>query len=620
MKILLAAVNAKYIHSNLAVYSLRAYAGKYAQQTEIAEYTINQLQEEIIKDIYKKQPDVLAFSCYIWNIEMIHRMICELKKILPDTDIWLGGPEVSYDAKEVLKNHPQIKGVMIGEGEQTFCELAACYENFDENCEKELLKVRQICFRSQTGEIVATPYRELMNMDELPFVYQDMRVFEHKIIYYESSRGCPFGCSYCLSSVSRSVRFRSLPLVFAELQIFLDAKVPQVKFVDRTFNCNHERTLALLHFLRTHDNGVTNFHFEVAADLLNEAELAEIAAMREGLVQLEIGVQSTNLQTIEAIDRTMNLEKLKKVVASVHSAGNVHQHLDLIAGLPYENLERFEQSFNDVYNMQPDQLQLGFLKVLKGSKMYQNAKEYGIVYTDTAPYEVLYTKWISYADVLTLKAVEEMVELYYNSNQFTHLIPVLQSRFENPFAMYDKLADFYHEKGYFVHTPARAYRYQVLLEFAQQEDPDGMELYRELAVYDLYLRENAKSRPAFALDEKPYHDQIVEFYQEEEKNRTYLPGYEEYHAKQLQRMTHLEVFSWPVQKKAWELISMLKRGEVPETKTAILFDYQNRDRLTDNARTAVVELPTAADAKPTAGQATAADAEAVAATGKGAAD
>ena len=296
MKILLTAVNSKYIHSNLAVYSLKAYHDAHSDRkdtVELAEYTINQLQEEIIKDIYKKQPDVLAFSCYIWNIEMIHRMICELKKILPDTDIWLGGPEVSYDAKEVLKNHPQIKGVIICEGEQTFCELAACYENFDENCEKELLKVRQICFRSQTGEIVATPYRELMNMDELPFVYQDMRVFEHKIIYYESSRGCPFGCSYCLSSVSRSVRFRSLPLVFAELQIFLDAKVPQVKFVDRTFNCNHERTLALLHFLRTHDNGVTNFHFEVAADLLNEAELAEIAAMREGLVQLEIGVRQS---------------------------------------------------------------------------------------------------------------------------------------------------------------------------------------------------------------------------------------------------------------------------------------------------------------------------------------
>ena len=304
----------------------------------------------------------------------------------------------------------------------------------------------------------------------------------------------------------------------------------------------------------------------------------------------------------------------------IHSEYNIHVHLDLIAGLPYEDMGSFIRSFNDVYSMRPQQLQLGFLKVLKGSYLEEMAQTYGIVYQSCPPYEVLYTKWLSYGDIIRLKRVEEMVELYYNSNQFTHLIPVLQSRFENPFAMYDKLADFYHEKGYFVHTPARAYRYQVLLEFAQQEDPDGMELYRELAVYDLYLRENAKSRPVFALDEKPYHDQIVEFYQEEEKNRAYLPGYEEYHARQLQRMTHLEVFSWPVQKKAWELISMLKRGKVPETKTAILFDYQNRDRLTDNARTAVVELPTAADAKPTAGQATAADAEAVATTGKGAAD
>ena len=342
--------------------------------------------------------------------------------------------------------------------------------------------------------------------------------------------------------------------------------------------------------------------------------------MRPGLVQLEIGVQSTNLQTLEAVRRHTNLDKLRHAVVRIHSEYNIHVHLDLIAGLPYEDMGSFIRSFNDVYSMRPQQLQLGFLKVLKGSYLEEMAQTYGIVYQNCPPYEVLYTKWLSYGDIIRLKRVEEMVELYYNSNQFTHLIPVLQSHFENPFAMYDKLADFYHEKGYFIHTPARAYRYQVLLEFAQQEDPDGMELYRELAVYDLYLRENAKSRPAFALDEKPYHDQIIEFYQEEEKNRAYLPGYEEYHARQLQRMTHLEVFSWPVQKKAWELISMLKRGEVPETKTAILFDYQNRDRLTDNAGTAVVELPTAADAKPTAGQATAADAEAVAATGKGAAD
>ena len=409
-------------------------------------------------------------------------------------------------------------------------------------------------------------------------------------------------------------------LVKKELQFFLDQKVPQVKFIDRTFNCNHQHAMEIWKYIQEHDNGITNFHFEISADLLNGEELALLAKMRPGLVQLEIGVQSTNLQTLEAVRRHTNLDKLRHAVVRIHSEYNIHVHLDLIAGLPYEDMGSFIRSFNDVYSMRPQQLQLGFLKVLKGSYLEEMAQTYGIVYQSCPPYEVLYTKWLSYGDIIRLKRVEEMVELYYNSNQFTHLIPVLQSRFENPFAMYDKLADFYHEKGYFVHTPARAHRYQVLLEFAQQEDPDGMELYRELAVYDLYLRENAKSRPAFALDEKPYHDQIVEFYQEEEKNRTYLPGYEEYHAKQLQRMTHLEVFSWPVQKKAWELISMLKRGEVPETKTAILFDYQNRDRLTDNARTAVVELPTAVDAKPTAGQGTAADAEAVATTGKGAAD
>ena len=405
-----------------------------------------------------------------------------------------------------------------------------------------------------------------------------------------------------------------------ELQFFLDQKVPQVKFIDRTFNCNHQHAMEIWKYIQEHDKGITNFHFEISADLLNGEELALLAKMRPGLVQLEIGVQSTNLQTLEAVRRHTNLDKLRHAVVRIHSEYNIHVHLDLIAGLPYEDMGSFIRSFNDVYSMRPQQLQLGFLKVLKGSYLEEMAQTYGIVYQNCPPYEVLYTKWLSYGDIIRLKRVEEMVELYYNSNQFTHLIPVLQSRFENPFAMYDKLADFYHEKGYFVHTPARAYRYQVLLEFAQQEDPDGMELYRELAVYDLYLRENAKSRPAFALDEKPYHDQIVEFYQEEEKNRTYLPGYEEYHAKQLQRMTHLEVFSWPVQKKAWELISMLKRGEVPKTKTAILFDYQNRDRLTDNARRAVVELPTAANEKSTAGQGTAADAEAVAATGKGAVD
>lgn len=549
MKILLTAVNSKYIHSNLAVYSLKAYHDAHSDRkdtVELAEYTINQLQEEIIKDIYKKQPDVLAFSCYIWNIEMIHRMICELKKILPDTDIWLGGPEVSYDAKEVLKNHPQIKGVMIGEGEQTFCELAACYENFDENCEKELLKVRQICFRSQTGEIVATPYRELMNMDELPFVYQDMRVFEHKIIYYESSRGCPFGCSYCLSSVSRSVRFRSLPLVFAELQIFLDAKVPQVKFVDRTFNCNHERTLALLHFLRTHDNGVTNFHFEVAADLLNDEEIRLIRQMRPGLIQLEIGVQSTNTDTIREIRRTMRLEEVREHVARIKEKGNIHQHLDLIAGLPYENLESFQKSFDDVYGMQPDQLQLGFLKVLKGSGMKEDADGYEIRYHEHAPYEVLTTRWLNYGEVLTLKGVEEMVEVYYNSRQFDRTIAHIMEQYDSPYRFFLELAEYYDRKGLSGIGHSRIARYEILRAFLEEKKLSGPD-NDQCMVLDLYARENLKSRPAFAPDLSPYKEEL--------KNLTRDYG----------RQVHVEV---------------LEKASGPEY---VMFDYRKRDPLTGEA-------------------------------------
>ena len=621
MKFLLAALNAKYIHSNPALYSLRAYAEKYhpeaAAQVELAEYTINQTVEEILADLYERKPEAVAFSCYIWNIVYVKELIHDLKKVLPQVRIWMGGPEASYDAVHLMDELPEVELIMQGEGEETFTRLVEACECGTEVCFSEL---PGIVLRRSDGTIEVHRPAPLMNLDDIPFSYGDLSGLEHRIIYYESSRGCPFSCSYCLSSIDKKVRFRSLSLVTRELQFFLDQKVPQVKFIDRTFNCNHQHAMEIWKYIQENDNGITNFHFEISADLLNGEELALLAKMRPGLVQLEIGVQSTNLQTLEAVRRHTNLDKLRHAVVRIHSEYNIHVHLDLIAGLPYEDMGSFIRSFNDVYSMRPQQLQLGFLKVLKGSYLEEMAQTYGIVYQNCPPYEVLYTKWLSYGDIIRLKRVEEMVELYYNSNQFTHLIPVLQSRFENPFAMYDKLADFYHEKGYFVHTPARAYRYQVLLEFAQQEDPDGMELYRELAVYDLYLRENAKSRPAFALDEKPYHDQIVEFYQEEEKNRAYLPGYEEYHARQLQRLTHLEVFSWPVQKKAWELISMLKRGEVPETKTAILFDYQNRDRLTDNARTAVVELPTAADAKPTAGQATAADAEAVAATGKGAAD
>ena len=415
MKILLAAINAKYIHSNLAVYSLRAYAKRYAERhaieniwIELAEYTINQQPEDVLKALYLSAPDMLCFSCYIWNITYVEGLVKELPKLLPGTDIWLGGPEVSYDGEEVLKRLPQVKGVMKGEGEETFARLCGiCAKGRWE----ELKQTEGITFRSPAGEIRVNPWRAAMDLDEVPFAYADMKDFENRIVYYETSRGCPFSCSYCLSSIDKRVRFRSLSLVRRELQFFIEHKVPQVKFVDRTFNCRHEHAMEIWRYIAEHDNGVTNFHFEVAADLLNEEELSLIETMRPGLIQLEAGVQSTNPATIKEIRRTMDFEKVRAHTLRIHKCGNVHQHLDLIAGLPFEDIESFARSFDETYALRPDQLQLGFLKVLKGSYMEENKRNYGLVCKETPPYEILYTRWLSYREVLELKGVEEMTEM-----------------------------------------------------------------------------------------------------------------------------------------------------------------------------------------------------------------
>ena len=612
MKFLLVALNAKYIHSNPALYSLRAYAGEQLQEhVEIAEYTINQSLTDILADIYKRKPEVIGLSCYIWNIEMMLDLVKELSKLLPAVPIWLGGPEVTYDAPKLLKKYPQITGVMIGEGEETFRELLGYYVNRHAiaGCNSE-----EAAF-SAPGEADAdlqhipglclpggyTTPRELTNISTLPLLYEDLGAFENKIIYYESSRGCPFRCSYCLSSIDKKVRLRDLETVKKELQFFLDHKVKQLKFVDRTFNCNHGHAQPIWRYILENDNGVTNFHFEIAADLLNEEELDLLGQMRPGLVQLEIGVQSTNPKTLEAIHRVMDVEKLEQVVARINAGQNVHQHLDLIAGLPFEDYESFGKSFDRVYAMKPEQLQLGFLKVLKGSEMCERAQEYGIVYTDKAPYEVLFTKWLSFEDVLRLKRIEEMVELYYNSNQFVHTLQFLVQAFESPFQMYEALADFFEKKGYFVKSPARSYRYQVLLEFACECDGKYEEVYKELLVYDMYLRENLKSRPEFARDLAEYKERMWDFYKTEAEERTYLPDYKEYDFKQISRMTHLEPFYYPV----WEMKERKKSGEgrntqrissageelttVQQTPFFILFDYQERNPLTGDARAVQVK-------------------------------
>ena len=576
MKFLLTAVNAKYIHSNPAVYSLRAYAGKGLEEhIEIAEYTINQRMEQILAGIYERKPDVIAFSCYIWNWNIIQELLGELPKILPGVPIWLGGPEVSFYGEKILEEYPSLAGIMIGEGEQTFKELLEHYVNKS----GKLTDIKGLLLaEGKTGE------RELTDISTLPFLNEDMEQFKIRIINYESTRGCPYRCSYCLSSIDKKVRLRNIETVKRELQFFLDRKVAQVKFIDRTFNCNHAHALEIWNYIYEHDNGVTNFHFEVEGDILKEEELALLNKMRPGLVQLEIGVQSTNPITLKEINRFTNFEHLKTVVERISQGKNIHQHLDLIAGLPYEDYDSFVSSFNDVYALRPNQLQLGFLKVLKGSLMYEKAEEYGIFYTEKPPYEVLYSKWLSYEEVLRLKRIEEMVEIYYNSNQFTHTLSVLEKAFLHPFALYERLADYYEEKGYFTNSPARAYRYEVLLGFACSVDGDHEEVYKELLTFDMYLRENLKSRPSFAGEAEPEKERIRNFYKQEEEAPYYLTGYEGYNAKQTSKMTHMEPFWYPVWSEAGDEI--LTR--MSETKL-LLFDYKKRNPLNAEAAFYVIK-------------------------------
>lgn len=546
MNILLAAINAKYIHSNLGIYTLKAYGESRMPglSVEIGEYTINHRMDTILQDIYERKPDFLGFSCYIWNIEYVMGLVKDISHLLPGTRIWLGGPEVSFRAREILEQEPGVEGVMIGEGEETFGEvLSACSGTLPWE------EVKGIAFRRE-GEIFFTGERGVISMDQIPFPYQNLEGFENRIIYYETSRGCPFSCSYCLSSIDKSVRFRSLELVYKELEFFLERKVPQVKFIDRTFNCKKSHSMAIWKYILEHDNGVTNFHFEITADLLDEEELELLSRMRPGLVQLEIGVQTTNPRTIEEIRRKMDLSRLSQVVKQINQGNNVHQHLDLIAGLPYENYDSFHQSFDDVYHMEPEQLQLGFLKVLQGSYMAQMADSYGLIYQSAPPYEVLSTRWLPYEDVIRLKGIEDMVEVYYNSHQFTYTVKELGEEWGSPFTMFEKLASYYRDQGLSGISHSRLARYEIMFRFVENQGLD-VEKYRDLLMYDLYLRENVKSRPSFAPDMSPYREELKPYRSTSEQKR------------------HLH-------------------GEVMGDGRIVLFDYEKRDPLTYNAQATVV--------------------------------
>lgn len=656
MRFLLCGINAKYIHSNLAIFSLKAYADRKkipGAEIILKEYTINNYVEDILQDLYEEKADVVIFSCYIWNISFVRELAAELKKVSPDVKIWAGGPEVSYAANKFLMENPAFDLIMQGEGEEVFSELIRL--TVEEKCrikdvykqseskkvlsgivekryfierkqavkeEKDiedkhfagednvyptnyidmskLQKLQGIAVRDFSGEaalgnaesnignktkIINTGFATLMDMDTIPFVYEDFHLFEHKILYYETSRGCPFCCSYCLSSVDKTVRFRSLPIVKKELDAFLEAKVPQVKFVDRTFNCNRQRAIDIWSYLVEHDNGITNFHFEISSDLLGEEELELFAKMRPGLIQLEIGVQSTNGETVDAIHRHMDLDKLFHYVDRVHELGNIHQHLDLIAGLPYENYERFGCSFDDLYAHEPDQLQLGFLKVLKGTMMEEEVKKYSILYRNQPPYEVLGTKWLSYDEIILLKGVEELVELYYNSGQYTLTLKYAVPFFESPFRFYEMFSAWYRGKGYHKLNHNRLEKYNILREFLREHiDENEWDTLDEIMLYDMYLRENVKGRPAWAKDTAQYKKEWKALYREQGEKlfpEDVQAGI--YDSKRAANQSHIEVFEINIKK-------FEQSGQVEKKQVFCLFDYSRRNPLNRAARTVEWEI------------------------------
>ncbi|MDD7390898.1 MAG: B12-binding domain-containing radical SAM protein [Lachnospiraceae bacterium] len=612
---LLAAVNAKYIHSNLAVYSLKAYAKARGIQAELAEYTINHQMEEVLRDIYERQPGVIGFSCYIWNMDFIRELAEEVHKILPEVPIWLGGPEVTWNPEERLREMPFLAGIMVGEGEAVFAKLAAFYEASGDiyeisgdvfSSDRGLLQIPGLCFRDAAGKIRRTAPAELLSMDELVFPYRSLSDYANRIIYYESSRGCPFSCSYCLSSVEKKLRFRSLTLVYEELDFFLKEKPAQVKFVDRTFNCRHEHAYGIWSYILEHDNGVTNFHFEIAADLLQEEDFALFARMRPGLIQLEIGVQTINPYTIQAIGRAMNLEKVARSVERVRSGHNIHQHLDLIAGLPGEGPESFRRSFNEVYAMKPDQLQLGFLKVLHGTRMEREAPDHGLVYRTHPAYEVLSTKWLSYSDILLLKNVEETVEDYYNSGQFTCTLGYAVPLFETPFDFFSRFGCFLRENGYRNISQNRMGRYMALRRFLNEEMPmSDAELLDELLSCDFCLREKLNRVPEFVPDQEAYKKLISDFFAREiQEGRWFGKEAEEYSYRQLRGRCQPLVFRKNVMDYMYRVKAMgagnCISGESSASAGAenpsdtgpwlALFDYEQRSPMTHNARVIWVPL------------------------------
>lgn len=469
-KVVLCAINARYIHSNLAVRYLKKYCESQIKGIDISEFSINDSIYSILKDLYSLDADIYGFSCYIWNIGMVLKLCSSLKKAKPEAVIILGGPEVSYDPAAILAENASADYIVIGEGEETLLELLGCITDGG----RSLSEVKGIAYRKGT-DIVVTPQRPLIpGLDLLPFPYDSFEGLKNKVVYYETSRGCPFNCQYCLSSTISGVRYLSMDRLQKDIRRFAEAGIKQVKLVDRTFNCDVNRSIEIMQYI-IKLNPQTNFHFEIAADLINERFLETVEIAPDGMFQFEIGVQSTNPMTLHEIKRAMDFGKVRSNVARLVSFRNAHIHLDLIAGLPYEDMNSFEKSFNDVYELKPDMLQLGFLKLLKGSGIRERRIEYGIEHHDFPPYEVIKTHWLSYKELLMLKDIEHVLEQYYNSGRFRHTLDfLLQSAGEKPFAFFRSFSEYWNINGHFGSPKSINELYTILQRYASAQYADKL--------------------------------------------------------------------------------------------------------------------------------------------------
>ncbi len=573
MKTLFVGINAKFIHSNLAIRYIQKYAEGQGIVIETSEYTINQSIDLIFDGILCQSPDLVGFSCYLWNIEMIKKLVVMLKQVKPDMKVLLGGPEVSYDTKDIMLELPEVDYIISGEGERSATAL-----------------VRQLSVSDAVEGLTGLTYRRgnllcvspptmAMDLSEVPFVYEKgLTGLEHRILYYETSRGCPYKCQYCLSSIEKEVRFRPFNMIKEELQFFLDQEVSQVKFVDRTFNAKISHTLAIWEYLHENDNGVTNFHFEITADLLDTSTIDFLVGVRPGLFQFEVGVQSTHEATILTVERKVEFPKLKERVLKVMAGNNIHMHLDLIAGLPKEDYLSFKQSFNDVMAMKPEQLQLGFLKVLKGSKIHTLQKHYGIVYRQFAPYEVLFTGEMSYEDLKKLKDIEALLETYYNSNQFTSGINYLMASHSSDFDCFEKMAEHWRNEGYYLLPHNRIRLYELLYEYALSCPTVDIKFFAELLKHDLCMREKPKKWPEFIQPEDGYARETRDFYQREDLNDTLFEAYKGYTSKQISRMAHLERYNYDIQ------------GDGRLRDIWLFYDYRHKNIMSGQALVTEIEM------------------------------